>query len=249
MATALIPQITDDEQDTANNIISGLIEPIIGDLIRIPVFNEIGLPNRDRTKVSFMYQPMITFNGEDPKFELNETTVLTAGTDYTLDKDTATITLLGTSGSEFESDSGVLTEGNEIRGTYRFQYFTDKELTSFIYQALTRLNIHKPATGFTLNGAPKEWDGPLALYSYVQVFDRILADTMLWKSSIVFTDQSNIQNQIQSKLTRAQSEYDWLAKVSQRRGWAAPKAVATRRLAVQQRVTAANFREFTLGLT
>jgi len=235
--------------EAAQAIIDDFLRHMLGNILNIQVNGEMGLPNRTRNRIVYNYNPMITDRGIRPEFEYNkEDTRLLEGTDYILSLDDGIITLLGSAGSQFQSTAGALSVGDEIRGFYRFKYFSDVELESYILLGLFELNARKPATAFSLDAAPLEWNAALVMYAYMAAIRRILGDTTLWKSSIVFTDPAVVRDQLTTKLTLALEQWDFLAKVSQRRGWAAPKAVTTRRLATQQRVTAFNWQSFTIGV-
>lgn len=233
------------EQLTADDLITDLFEPVLGTLQNIQVNGEKGVPNVGRNILTFNYNPMIVDRSIRPQFEHNrEDDSLLETTDYTIDLTNGQITLV--SGGKLSA--GTLPVGDEILGFYKFKYFLNTDLSAFLKLALANLNARKPATAFSLDSTPLEWDAPLILRAYMYCLERILSDTTLWKSSIIFADPSAVQNQLQGKLTLAATEFDFLAKVNQRRGWAAPKAVTSRRLATQQRVTAFNWQSFTIGV-
>lgn len=229
----------------ADDLITDFLEPILGDLQRIQVNGELGSPDRTRTIITYNYHPMIIDRTIRPEFEHNrEDTRLAETTDYTVNLTNSQITLVSTG----KLTGGTLPQGDEVKGFFRFKYFINTELSAFLGLALAELNARKPATAFSLDAAPLEWDAPLIMRTYMHCMERILGDTTLWESSIIFTDPSAVFNQIKSKLDLAGSQWDFLAKVNQRRGWSAPKAVTTRRLATQQRVTAFNWQSFTIGV-
>ncbi len=240
---------TASEETAAQNIIDCLLNPRLGDLQRISVEGELGTPDRPRNIITYTQFPMIVDRSIRPQFEHNALDVrLVEDTDYTLDLTTSQITLL--SGGKFSTSTppGTLPIGDEILGFYNFKYFTDDELKAYLSLGLAELNARKPTTSFPLDAAPLEWNAPLAMHALIEAFYQILSDTTLWRSNVVFNDPAVLRAQIQEQRQAMEQRLDYLMKVVQRRGWAAPKLIFSQKIATQQRVTPVNFRDFTIQI-
>ena len=230
-------------------VIDDFIRPVLGDLNNIQVNGELGVPSRDRKTIQFDYFPMVVERSIRPRFEFNrQDSFLIEDTDYTIDLDLGETVLKAAGPSQFEPTGGILSIGDEIKGFYRFEYFTDDELASYINLSLFELNARKPATAFVIENAPLEWNAGFMVYTYIRCLNRILSDTTMWRGSIIFADPEAVRSQFNSKLQMANQQWDFLSKILNRRGFARPKAVVSRRLAVQQRVTEVNFRDFTINI-
>lgn len=239
MATPATPTIPTIAQD----IINGVMYAWLGQFMALKVHEEIGLPINNRTQVKFTYAPMLSsWKGEPPLFFYNGSRdPLVENTDYEFGTDglnNAVIDLLG------GATGGTLDAGNEIRGTYHHQYFTDAELYYMLDAGLSELNLRKPATAYDWDSIPLDWNTVVSLYAANRCIERILSDTTLWKSRVIFADPQFTQAQLQSKQAQLSQQLEFLMKVTKRRGEGSPKAIFGRKFATQQVVTNSNWWQF-----
>lgn len=241
--------------DIAQTIINGNLTSLLGRLQHLEVFQELGIPIGDRTKVKFTYCPMIDFKGMVPRFFYNgDRDAMVEGTDYEFEEDAGppvdpigrnngVITLLagGVTG-------GTLEVGNEIRGDYTFQYFSDQELYYLCDMGLSELNLRKPATAYNWGGVPLDWNATIAIYALGRALERIIGDTTLWTSRIIFADPQTSQTHIMGRHQQINQQLDFLMKVTKRRGEGKPRAISSSRFATQQKVTNVNWSQFTIQL-
>jgi hypothetical protein len=249
MATTTIPEV-------AQCIIDSTLTTVLGDIQRLHVTQEVGIPVDSRGKIQFCYCPMIEFRNLRPRFFYNGSQeALIENTDYEFEVDdtdplnpvnvgleTSQITLLAVA----KFPSSKLTIGDEIRGDYTFQYFSEAELFDYLNLGLYELNARKPNTGKDWPAVPLEWNAALTLYAASQCFQQILNDTTLWKSRIIFADPQAMRDQIKGNLDQLNQRLDFLMKVTKRRGEARPLTVVTSKMAVQQRVTQVNWQSFAI---
>lgn len=240
--------------ENAQGIIDGTLKTILGDLQRLQVHQEIGIPVVDRQQIQFTYSPMMEYRHSRGKFYLNGSqTELVENTDYEFEVDNtdplnpinvgfdeSRLTLIA--GSKFPS--GQLIVGDELRGDYTFKYFSDEQLFDYLQMALWELNARKPATAYDWPSFPLEWNAALTLYAAAQCYQQILGDTTLWKARIIFADPQAMRDQLMSNLNQMNQRLEFLLKVTKRRGEARPQALMTARMATQQRVTQVNWQSF-----
>jgi hypothetical protein len=248
--------MTTEIPTVAQTIIDTTLSTVLGDLQRLKVHQEVGIPVLARKKIQFTYCPMITYKDIPPQFFLNGSqTPLIEDTDYEFDTDATDpldiiptglnagrITLLDTS----DFPSATLPVGSEIKGEYVFQYFSDDDLCNYLNMALWELNARPPKTAKVWDAIPLEWNAALTLYSAAQCFQQILNDTTLWKSRIIFADPQAMRDQITNNLSQLNQRLDYVMKVMKRRGEARPLTVVSSKIAVQQRVTQSNWQNFAI---
>jgi hypothetical protein len=240
MATPTVPVIP----AIAQSIINGVMFSWLGQFMALKVNEELGLPIGDRSTVKFTYAPMLpTWKGEPPIFFYNGSRdPMTVNVDYEFDTDgldNAIITLIsgGAAGATLEP-------GNEIRGTYHHQYFTDAELYYMLDAGLSELNLRKPATAYDWTSIPLDWNTVVSLYAANRCIERILGDTTLWRSRVIFADPQYTQAQLQNRQSQLAQQLDFLLKVTKRRGEGTPKAIFGRKFSTQQMVTNSNWWQF-----
>lgn len=215
-------------------IIDDFLIPMLGPLLRIPVHDEIGVISKDRQTAVFIYQNWIDTTA--PIIKHNRSEILAVTIDYTVNLVAGTINL-----------TTPLPPGDEIDAYYYFRYFTNSELASFIELTLRDLNSRKPATAFTIETAPLEWDGAIVLGAYLKCLQRLLMDFNLWRPFLIFVDMNAggaFRDQISSLFSSTQTEFNTLATLAKRRGIVAPAGVSSGKFATAQLVTGSNFRAF-----
>ena len=241
----------------AQTIIDGNLTALLGKLQNLDVYQELGLPVSGRTKVKFAYGSMIDMKGVAPTFYYNGSRdPMVEGTDYEFEVDNTdpldiipvgrnngTITLLGGGVT-----AGTLTPGNEIRGDYTFQYFSDQELYYMCDMGLSELNLRKPATAYGWAAVPLDWNATIAIYALGRAIERIISDKMLWISRIVFADPQESHSHLVHRHQQINQQLDFLMKVTKRRGEGRPRAISSAKFATQQRVTSVNWSQFTIQL-
>lgn len=222
------------DTDAHQNIINNFILPSLGFVQKIPLHNEVGVVAKDRRVVRFIYGhwldsfPIIV--------RRNRTIFLTEGTDYTVDEVVGEIAL-----------TQDLAPGDEIDIDYYFQYFTNQELVDFLELTLRDLNSRKPATAFTMENAPLEWDGALVTGVMIKCIERMMLDFNLWRPYLIWVDPSWFRDFLSTMLANLTAQFAIQATIVKRRGLVAPAGVSSGRYATSQLVDGANFRQFSIG--
>jgi len=75
-----------------------------------------------------------------------------------------------------------------LEATYVFDYFPQPILESFITSAVSMINSSAvgPATSYTVNNAPTNWEGVITDLAYAMAIERLLLDYDLWRYRLVF---------------------------------------------------------------
>ena len=242
--------------EVAQSIIDSTLKTVLGDIQRLQVHQEVGVPVKSREQIQFVYCPMFVYKSQRPRFYWNGSQdELVENTDYEFEVDnTDPLNLINVGLNESRIDllnvakfpSSRLSVGDEIRGDYTFKYFSDEQLYDYLNLGLWELNARKPNTSKDWPAVPLEWNAALTLYAAAQCFQQILGDTTLWKSRIIFADPQATRDQIKGNLDSLNQRLDFLLKVTKRRGEARPLTVVTSKMAIQQRVTQVNWQSFAI---
>lgn len=75
-----------------------------------------------------------------------------------------------------------------MEATYVFDYFPQSVLESFLTAAVSMINTSAvgPATSYTVDNAPTNWEGVMVDLAYAQAIERLLLDYDLWRYRLVF---------------------------------------------------------------
>lgn len=220
--------------DSYQNIINNFVVPSLGFIQKIPTHNEVGVVDKDRRTIRFIYENWLdTFPVIVRK---NRSQILTVTTDYTVDYPTGVITL-----------TQDLAPGDEIEADKFFRYFTDQTMADLIELTLRDLNSRKPATAFTIDSAPLEWDGALVLGTLLKLYRILMMDFNLWRPYLIWVDPNFFRDFLTNLIATLSAEFNTLATLAKRRGLVAPAGVSSGKYATSQVVDGTNFRIFSLG--
>lgn len=220
--------------DAHQNIINNFIVPSLGFIQKIPTHNEVGVVDKNRRTVRFIYENWLdTFPVIVSK---NRSNILTVTADYTVDYPTGVITL-----------TQDLAAGDEIEADKFFRYFTNETMADLLELTLRDLNSRKPATAFIMTNAPLEWDGALVLGTLLKLYRILMMDFNLWRPFLIWVDPSTFREFLSNLIASMSVEYNTLATLAKRRGLVAPAGVSSGKYGTAQTVTGANFRQFSLG--
>jgi len=243
------PVITEKERKLIDTVLI-----LLGGFQHIPVHNEIGIPKESvvgkRDVITFAYD---NWNTDKRKwFHLNNgQRELREGTDFTLDATAGEMGLLTSGDSAFATD-GELPVGQQIEASYHFKYYSDEEILICLEIALNFLNMERPVTQYaTLDAAPAEFFGGLIIYGYYCALKKILMDNQIWNNHLIWATNAdgNMQGfhgQVYQLKEEAWREWAEQKKMAKPRSFAKPRGVHSGKFATQQRVTGANFQQFTI---
>lgn len=222
------------DTDAHQNIINNFILPSLGFVQKIPLHNEVGVVDKDRRTIRFIYTNWLTTM--PIIIRKNRATILTETTDYTVDALDGEILL-----------TQDLAAGDEIEADYYFQYFLNQEIVDLLELTLRDLNSRKPATAFIMSNAPLEWDGALVTGTMMKLIERLLLDFNLWRPHLIWVDPSWFRDFLTTMLANLTATFAVQATIVKRRGFVAPAGVSSGRYGTSQLVDGANFRQFSIG--
>lgn len=209
------------------------LEPLLHEFRNLPVHDEPAVLNSGRTEARFGYQHWNS-GISAPEFIKNESTWLTESTDYRANYEKGKIDMISS-----------LVAGDEVTGTYRFKYFTDTDWTHFIDIALKEMNAKKPATSYTIESMPLDWDPFIIMRAYQLSLKRLMLDSILWSTRLIFADPAMMNTMVYNLYLQATDEVKGLITVK-RRGEVAPKTVSSYKRSIPRKVTGINWRSYTL---
>jgi len=190
------------------NIVNNYVVPMLGVLTKLQVWDELAkVVNSSQGIIQVTYQNLLTDFNEEIFQNDNEKVDSSL---FTVDKPNGIITFQEPQSSEPSSSSPpVLTvdmEGADFFVTYRFNYFADMDLSSFVDLGLVLVNASsEPNThlnNYTLESAPPYWDAPIALYTYMRALETMLTDTLIWKNYLIFQDGAAAQGLLEAEIAR-----------------------------------------------
>jgi len=101
-----------------------------------------------------------------------------------------------------------LARGETLYVSYYFDYFPDRVTSALLTQAMDMINAYEPATMYTIDTAPQNWNGLIAEMAYVLCIERLMLDTTLWYGRLVFANPDEVMNGLQSSIEAARSRLD-----------------------------------------
>ena len=212
-------------------LISDGLNPLLGQIQKLEVFDEVG-KIASPTLVSFAYQNWLAAIA--PSVERNRVDITTG---YTADFAAGTLTF-----------ATPLVEGDEVRGGYTFQYFTDEDLGHFLDLALNTVNNQRPQTSFTLDVAslPQQWYTSLVELAYIYCMETLLRDLMTWRGTLPFNDPRGAAGYAQSIIQRLWGKYQTDKKELKGRRYLTPQAAASGRWRYPRPVGDYNWQQYTV---
>jgi len=137
--------------------------------------------------------------------------------------------------------------GAAIEATYHFKYFDDEELLDWMEMGLIFTNNAPPHTAYPdIDSAPQEFTGALIIYTYFRALQRILLDNQFWNNNLIYADSKAFHAQVHALKVEAENEWKEEKKRAKPRSLISPRGVTGGQYMTQQRVTASNFRRFTI---
>jgi hypothetical protein len=89
---------------------------------------------------------------------------------------------------------------DNVNVTYRFAYFSDEEILSFLNLGLSMMNSMPPSstTYRNLLTSPVEWNAPILLYASITALKRLIFGLNFQEKMIIFGEPENARNAITS---------------------------------------------------
>jgi len=216
--------------DTVTTLINDGLLPLLGYLQKIEVFHEVG-NIRSASSVEFAYPnwrsavvPQVLYNRE----------FVTTG--YTVNYTTGTLAF-----------TTALADGDEVRCSYGFQYFTDADLANFLEMALATINNQRPQTSFTFDDSiPDQWFTQLVELSYAHALETVIQDLITWKAALIWRDPKILMGAMQAVIARLWASWAREKRELKGRKYLVPQAVASGRWRAPRAVTGSNWQNFTV---
>jgi hypothetical protein len=95
---------------------------------------------------------------------------------------------------------GLMAPEDSVNMTYRFAYFSDEEILSFLYLGLQIMNSQPPASVVytTLDSMPGEWNAPVLLYAAVTALKRLIFGLNFQEKMVIFGEPDQARQAIAS---------------------------------------------------
>jgi len=206
----------------------------IREFMEIPVYNDVGIPNFNRKEFVFAYQNWI--RSPIPQFIYQSSDTVNTSLAKDIDYSNGRILLLN-----------AFPDTDELESNYSFAFFTEIDIANTIELVLNELNMQKPATDYTINTAPREWDNAIANGVLYYLLRRLYLALSLRNYAVIFENPSEIRNSVYNLITGYQTTFSETKKMSKRRGFIAPRAIVSGTELVPHKVDATNWRVYTRG--
>jgi hypothetical protein len=160
-----------------------------------------------------------------------------------------------TAGSGFKVDyakgalfpTPALSEGHDVRATYKFNLFSDHQLAGYMIRTLSTLNGFKPATNFTIDTIPAVWLDLLIKGGYINALDAISMKIGTFKYRRLWESPTDITSQVTSRIAEAKGEFKEMLPKIKRRGYAAPLGLSSLKVGgIPYQVDGVNWQNFIL---
>ena len=148
----------------------GHLESLIGYTQRIPMFNEIVIMNKNKTKGELSFP---RWNQTAPAKVFINGQIKESG--YTVDYNKGWI--------EF---AHTLSQHDEITMNYNFRWFTNDELDGFLEQGVNMLNAYPPMTAYHINNIPDRWMIIMLYSAAIDVLRRWMMDVQFQEPVKIF---------------------------------------------------------------
>ena len=212
---------------TQSELITQRLTPRLGLLQRIQAWNHPGR-HTSSTTVKFPYGNWLA--DPAPIYRKNGTIITPTSTDT--DDGTATIT--------------GLDAGDDVTADYSFKYFTTTDLGYFYDLAVSKLNNTAPASSFDYTSYPIDTEDFLTKYAYKVALERVITDTLMWESALIWVDRNQLVSFLMSVLSTLNAELTGeLANVKGRR-FTMPRSVASGKYRTPSMVNEATWTNYTV---
>lgn len=235
---------TFDDAVTASGATTGHAKTLIDDFLtylfalfqKIEVRDERGIPNAAGSLIAFQYQ---NWNTSDfaAQMRRNGTTLLTLTTDYEINATTGKVSLI---------TPLTIANGDFLNGTYAFKYFSDNEWESYLEWTLRELNGRKPISAYELDDAPTEWDAVLILGAYIKSIRKLYMDMNIWRTWLIFPNQTTAQATLGTLLSTAEAEYQALVRKFKPRSLVKPRGVQSGKYYTPILISSVNWQNYTI---
>lgn len=220
---------------TIQNLIDNRLAPLLGSRQKIEAWDHKARYTSS-TALRFPYLGWLT--SPAPMFYVNG--VITTMDTYDVDLGTASLS--------------TLTGNSEVTACYTFKYFTDTDLSNFYKLALSKLNNTPPVSYFTLDDSvqvtsanyPVDMEHFLTMYSYKLCLQTILADLMVWRSRLIWTDPVTVAGIIQGVLSSLDMELTALLSGLKGRRFVTPHSVSAGRFSTPATVSDNTWMQYTV---
>jgi hypothetical protein len=134
----------------------------------------------------------------------------------------------------YSTSTGVMTHaglhaGDDIHCSYTFMYFTNAELENNYKLAMAKANNTAPASGFTFDSYPTDWEQFLTDYAYKNCLQAILTDLMTWRAKFIWADPVGLAGVVQGIVMSIETELSAMLKTLKGRRFLSPKSISTGR--------------------
>jgi hypothetical protein len=102
----------------------------------------------------------------------------------------------------------ALDRGETLYVSYYFDYFPDWVLYGIFKEAMGIINAYEPASMYTIDSYPQNWDGLLVEMAYVICVERLMLDTTLWAPRLIFASPDEVLNSLSSAIDAIRSRLE-----------------------------------------
>jgi len=216
----------------SSTLLNTYLYPMIKEFQEIGVFDEVGIYYQDG-KVRFEYPRWNTSREQQIR---KNGTLLTNTTDYALN---ATYGYIIPTTTPSETD--------EYSSRYRFSYFENTELLTYIDLAISNINAKNPGSAYTRDTIDLSRYGHVVTQgAYVSCLKRLSLDNMIWRNKLIWADPQAALSLLQATLSAAMAEYTAMLADLTRRQLLVPKTIKAGRYGQDYTVTGNNFWRFTV---
>lgn len=191
-AVAVVPSTRRDR------IVETMVKPLLGYLTRVKVWDEHLRPTGVAGVYTVNYKHWTLTREEIRHLDDN----LLDPSLYVVDRANGKVQILDT----------TLLAGADFFATYSFNYFADVDLGAFVDLALAQINATAEQdthlNSYDLDTAPSNWDGPIALYTYMRALETVLMDSMFWQNFLIFQDGAAAQGLLEAEINRVRQAWD-----------------------------------------
>ncbi len=196
-------------------------------------FEEPGMPNPDCSTFTFGWG---SWTSDSPLLAELDEAHMTAGSGYKVDFD---------NGCLFPIPG--LTEGHDVRATYKFDLFSAHQLAGYLTRTLSTINGFKPATNFSLENMPSTWLDLLVKGAYSNALEAIAMKVGTFKYRRLWENPTDITSQVSSRLSEAKADFKEMLPKIKRRGYATPLGLSNLKVGgLPYQVDGTNWQSFLL---
>lgn len=120
-----------------------------------------------------------------------------------------------------------LNPGDDVRASYNMRLFPLSLISQFIPYTMSEINLRKPQSNWTPDGAPDKYFATMVLGIYVKMIEVLILKLGLFRWRRLFQEPASIETQLRANLEDARADYQTLLATTKRRGDATPAAVAS----------------------